>query len=189
MIFSKNMGNLLKLKVIFSMVLCVISMYYVVALYYHSSFLKQTFDKKHLKPLTTPKGKYKSMRMSTTGDSLSKDNRNFKVQHLGKIVAFFEVSKQRQTVSFSADKYKPRKIDTLFRSKSRIKRYANEDIIETQIHSIMNQTKIIAPPTRECYLCKSSADIVSSIGSLNLTHKYNGMQFIHHLHVHDNKIF
>ena len=122
--------------------------------------------------------------MSTTGDSLSTDYRNFKVQHLGKIIAFFAASDQRQAASFSALEYKPRKLDTMFRRKSRIKRYANEDIIETQTYGKMNQTKIIPTPTKQCYLCKSSADIVSSIGSLNLTHKYNGMQFIYFLHVH-----
>ena len=169
-------------------------MYCAVALYYHSSLSKHTFDKKHLKTLRTSKDKHKSMFMSTTGDSLSTDYRNFKVQHLGKIIAFFEVSNQSQTVSFSAHKYNPRKVDTMFRSKSRIKRYANEDVIETQTHSKMNQTEIIAPPTRQCYLCKSSADIVSSIGSLNLTYKYNGMTFIFFFMymvkalIHDSKI-
>ena len=160
-------------------------MCFAVAFYYHSLFSKQTFDKKHLKTLRASKDKHKSMFMSTTGDSLSTDYRNFKVQHLGKIIAFFEVSNQRQTVSFSAHGYKPQNIDTMFRSKSRIKRYANEGIIETKTHGKMNQTKIIAPPTRQCYLCKSSADIVSSIVSLNLTDRYDGTEILFFLYVHD----
>ena len=173
--FSKNIRYFLKLKVIFIILLCANPL----------SLSKQIFHKKHVKTLKTSKDKYKSMLMPTTGDSLSTDNRNFKLQRFGKVITFFDVSNQLQTVTYSRHKYKPRKHDTMFHNISRIKRYANEDMIQTQTHGKINQTKIIAPPTKQCYLCKSSADIVSSIGSLNLTHKYNGMQFIYFLHVHD----
>ena len=163
----KNTKNCVNVKVITLVFLCANQFF----------CSKQNLDKKQLKTFKTPEKKYTNMSTTTTSYKIITEDDSIKVQFFAKLITSSDYTNLSQIRSDSMkDFHRKGSNIRLKRNITKGKRNKTNNITLNNSH--ISHTQMINSPISQCYICKSSANIISSIKSLNLTQKYKGMKFI-----------
>ena len=144
------------------------------------SFSKQPLNETHpLKYFKTSKNKYQNMNLQATHNNIIINPVDIKLQDLEEIDTLLLFRNHLQIFTDSANESKSYGNDMKLNKKVITKRNTVKLNKKRRRNDQMNKRNDIVLPKNQCYLCKSSTDIVSSIRSLNLTQKYKGIRIFY----------
>ena len=167
---AKILQNCVNLQTVFLLFLCANQF----------SFSKQPLNETHpLKYFKTSKNKYQNMSLQATHSNILANPVDTKLQSLEEIDALPPFPNHVQTFTDSANGSKSYEHDMKLNKKVMTKRNTVEFDKKRKRNGQMNNRNDTVLPKNQCYLCKSSTDIVSSIRSLNLTQKYKGIRIFY----------
>ena len=164
---AKVLQNCVNLQTVFLLFLCANQF----------SFSKQPLDETHpLKSFKISKNNYQNMSLQATYNNILTNPLDIKQQNSEEIEALLTFRNHPQTFTDSAHESKSYENDMKLNNKVITKRNTDESDKKKKRNDQMRNDIVL--PKNQCYLCKSSTDIVSSIRSLNLTQKYKGIRVL-----------